>query len=131
MKAAYVKAPGQVEFREVPIPELGPKDVLVKIAACGVCGTDVHFGFHQVTDWQPMGHELAGVVARVGAGVTRVRPGDRVTVECDAPCGQCADCGFCEGSGEVAEDEAVWYEQCAAETFGEEEDCDSEAAPSQ
>lgn len=42
-----------------------------------------------------------------------------------------ATCGFCEGSGEVAEDEAVWYEQCAAETFGEEEDCDSEAAPSQ
>ena len=92
MKAAYVKAPGQVEFREVPIPELGPKDVLVKIAACGVCGTDVHFGFHQATDWQPMGHELSGIVAQVGAGVTRVRPGDRVTVECDAPCGQCADC---------------------------------------
>jgi L-iditol 2-dehydrogenase len=92
MKAAYVKAPAQVEFREVPIPELGPLDVLVKIAACGVCGTDVHFAFHLATDWQAMGHELSGVVAQVGPAVTRVRPGDRVTVECDAPCGQCADC---------------------------------------
>jgi L-iditol 2-dehydrogenase len=76
----------------VPIPELGPSDVLVRIVACGVCGTDVHFAFHLATDWQAMGHELSGVVARVGPAVTRVRPGDRVTVECDAPCGQCADC---------------------------------------
>jgi L-iditol 2-dehydrogenase len=92
MKAAYIKAPALVEFREVPIPELGPSDVLVRIVACGVCGTDVHFAFHLATDWQAMGHELSGVVARVGPAVTRVRPGDRVTVECDAPCGQCADC---------------------------------------
>ncbi len=92
MKAAFVKAPAQVEFRDVPIPELGPRDVLVKIAACGVCGTDVHFAFHLANEWQAMGHELAGIVAQVGAAVTRVRPGDRVTLECDAPCGQCADC---------------------------------------
>jgi L-iditol 2-dehydrogenase len=92
MKATYVKAPDLVELREVPMPEPAPHEVLIKLAACGVCGTDLHIAFHLATDWQPLGHELSGTVAKVGPGVSRVGEGERVTVECGTACGLCREC---------------------------------------
>ena len=75
--------------------EIGPPDeahVIVKVHACGVCGTDVNF----VRDWDgepmPLGHEIAGEVVEVGKSVTSVRSGDRVIVEDCTMCGICADC---------------------------------------
>jgi len=92
MKATYVKAPDLVELRDVPVPEPAPNGVLVKLAVCGVCGTDLHIAHHLATDWQPLGHELSGVVVATGADVAHMRAGERVVVECSTPCGQCRAC---------------------------------------
>ena len=92
MKATYVKAPDLVELRDVPVPEPAPNEVLIKLAVCGVCGTDLHIAYHLATDWQPLGHELSGVVVATGTDVTHVRMGERVVVECSTPCGQCREC---------------------------------------
>ena len=92
MKGTYVKAPDSVELRDLPIPEPGPNEVLIALAACGVCGSDLHIAFHLAADWAPLGHELSGTVVNVGPGVTRVGEGDRVTVECGTACGQCREC---------------------------------------
>ncbi|MBD3323164.1 alcohol dehydrogenase catalytic domain-containing protein, partial [candidate division KSB3 bacterium] len=82
MKAAYVKVPFEVEVREIPVPELGPEEVLVKVSACGVCGTDLHLGRDLAKEEaMPLGHEFCGVVANVGSSVTRFQPGDEVIVE--------------------------------------------------
>lgn len=82
MKAAYVKVPFEVDLREVPVPEIGVDEVLVKVSACGVCGTDLHFGRALAKeDAMPLGHEFCGVVAKVGSNVTRFKPGDEVIVE--------------------------------------------------
>ncbi|MDY0094030.1 MAG: alcohol dehydrogenase catalytic domain-containing protein [Candidatus Vecturithrix sp.] len=82
MRAAYVRVPFQVELRDIPIPEIGPEEVLVKVLACGICGTDLHFGRTSAKEEAlPLGHEFCGVVAKVGANVTRFAPGDEVIVE--------------------------------------------------
>ncbi len=82
MRAAYVRVPFQVELRDIPIPEIGPEEVLVKVLACGICGTDLHFGRTSAKEEAlPLGHEFCGVVAKVGAHVTRFAPGDEVIVE--------------------------------------------------
>lgn len=92
MKATYVKAPNLIELRDEAVPEPASNEVLIKLAACGVCGTDLHIAHHLATDWQPLGHELSGVVVATGRDVTRIRTGDRVVVECSTPCGQCRAC---------------------------------------
>ena len=83
-----------LDIRERAI-DIGPPDedhVIVKVHACGVCGTDVNF----VRDWpddpMPLGHEIAAEVIEAGKNVTSVRPGDRVIVEDCTMCGICADC---------------------------------------
>ena len=82
----------QLEERQQEIGAPGPNQVIVKVRACGVCGTDINF----VRDWpdQPMalGHELAGEVVETGQEVTQVKPGDRVIVEDCSMCGGCEDC---------------------------------------
>jgi 2-desacetyl-2-hydroxyethyl bacteriochlorophyllide A dehydrogenase len=91
----FVTQPGKVEIRESPIPTLGESDVLIKVKATTLCGSDLHIfkGKHPaVTLPVPVGHEIAGEVAEVGAGVTRVKPGDRVTVEPVIVCDQCHYC---------------------------------------
>jgi len=81
-----------LEERPREIAPLDEDHVLVKVHACGVCGTDVSF----VRDWaeapMPLGHEIAGEVLEVGKNVTNVRPGDRVVVEDCTMCGICEDC---------------------------------------
>lgn len=81
MKAAYIKAPMQVEIREVPLPPLGDDSVLIRIAACGICGTDLTSVVSGAQDWEPAGHEIAGVVEQVGARVKHICAGERVTLE--------------------------------------------------
>ena len=85
MKALVLKAYGQLEIQDVAPPGIGPKDVLVRVMACGICGSDVH-GMDGSTGRRippiVMGHEAAGLVEQVGAQVTSFRPGDRVT--CDS-----------------------------------------------
>ncbi len=87
---------GNVRLVEVEDPRPGPGEVLIRVAAAGLCGTDIHI-FHDVFPKAripvTLGHELAGEVAEVGEGVDTWRPGDRVTVESAASfCGRCAHC---------------------------------------
>ena len=97
MRANYFLGKQQFEVRETEIPSIGPKDVLVKVAACGICGTDVHIyhgdkGSADVTPPVVLGHELAGVVEAVGADVTAVQVGDHVSVDPNIYCGKCHYC---------------------------------------
>lgn len=92
MQAAYIKVPFQFEVREVPIPEVRPGWALVKVEACGICGTDMHYASHLATEWQGFGHEVAGVVAKLGAGISHVKEGDPVVLESGSYCGVCDLC---------------------------------------
>ncbi|MGF1625885.1 MAG: alcohol dehydrogenase AdhP [Alphaproteobacteria bacterium] len=108
MKAAVVRNFGApLDIDDVPVPEVGPGQILVKIAACGVCHTDLHAaeGDWPVKPSLPFipGHEGVGQVAAVGSGVTRVKEGDRVGVPwLHSACGGCTHCmagweTLCEG----------------------------------
>jgi L-iditol 2-dehydrogenase len=93
MRAGVYRGANQVTVEDVPVPQIGPGEVLLRVAACGVCGTDIkkiHHGF--VRPPQIFGHEIAGTVVEVGAGVSRWKPGDRVISFHHVPCG---DCFFC------------------------------------
>ena len=99
MKAVikYDNVAGATEVREIPIPETGPKDVLVKAAYIGVCGTDPHMHLNKVSFKMNVplvfGHEFAGTIQKVGKEVTGYRVGDRVTAETHADyCGECTLC---------------------------------------
>lgn len=81
MKAAYLKAPRQFEVRDVKLRELADDEVLVDVKACGYCGHDNILASYHAKEWEPFGHEFAGVVSRVGAGVTNLKVGDKVCIE--------------------------------------------------
>jgi len=91
MQAAVLLEPGRIEVQRCPVPEPGPDDVLVRVAAVGVCGSDAHYyregriGDHVVTAPIVLGHEASGVVAAVGAGVSPDRVGQRVSIEPQRP----------------------------------------------
>src|SRR5690606_30179770 len=95
MRAIRVTAFGErPSVQEVPVPVPGPRDALVRVKATGLCCSDLHaWRGHDdnVPPYTP-GHEFAGVVEAVGAEVTRVAAGDRVTVPFVAGCGECPDC---------------------------------------
>jgi L-iditol 2-dehydrogenase len=95
MKALLLTDYRRLELADLPQPEIGPEDVLVRVAACGVCGSDVH-GFDGSTGRRipplVMGHEAAGVVEAVGRDVARFKPGDRVTFDSTVSCGECDYC---------------------------------------
>jgi threonine dehydrogenase-like Zn-dependent dehydrogenase len=96
MKAAILTEYGKIEWQEVPIPEIGQKEVLVKVGYTGICGTDMHIysgEFHPRT--KPpliMGHEFGGTIARVGKSVKNYKQGDRVAVDPIFWCGKCSAC---------------------------------------
>lgn len=98
MKAAYLLRPMEVEVREIPVPDIAQDEVLVRMEAVGVCGSDVHYYEHgkigRYVVEQPLilGHECAGRVVRVGDSVTNVSVGDRVAVEPGVTCGRCPAC---------------------------------------
>jgi L-iditol 2-dehydrogenase len=85
----------QLELTDMPMPEIGPGDLLVRVKACGICGSDVH-GLDGSTGRRipplVMGHEAAGIVAETGAAVKGFSPGDRVTFDSTIFCGQCFFC---------------------------------------
>jgi len=83
------------QLREVPRPEPAPGEVLVKVRACAVCGSDVHGIDGSTGRRRPpviMGHEAAGEIAALGEGVTGYLPGDRVTFDSTVYCGECEAC---------------------------------------
>lgn len=92
MQAAFVRVPFQFEVREVPIPEVKDNWALVRVAACGICGTDMHYANHLATEWQGFGHEVSGTVVKLGAGITHVKEGDTVVLESGSYCGTCEQC---------------------------------------
>ena len=93
MRAGVYREKGVVRVEEVPVPEVGISEVLIKVAACGICGTDIKKIFHAyVPPPQILGHELAGTVVAVGPGVTKWRVGDRVMSFHHVPCGTCFYC---------------------------------------
>jgi len=83
-----------VELVTVLVPDPGPGEVLVRVRACGVCHTDLHYREGAINDQFPflLGHEASGTVAAVGPGVTNLAPGDFVVLAWRAPCGQCRSC---------------------------------------
>src|SRR5690606_21800958 len=93
MRAVGCREPGKVFVHDVPMPEPGPGEVLLRVSRCGICGTDLHW-FHGAIPIPSVcpGHEISAVVADVGAGVTGVKPGDRVAVEGIRVCGTCDYC---------------------------------------
>jgi L-iditol 2-dehydrogenase len=93
MRAGVYREKGVVCVEEVPVPDVGDGEVLIKVAACGICGTDIKKIFQgYVAPPQILGHELAGTVAAVGRGVAKWRVGDRVMSFHHVPCGKCFYC---------------------------------------
>lgn len=91
--AAYVKSPFQFELREVELPDAPPAgEVLLRVEACGVCGTDVTTAESKAEDWQPFGHEIAGEIEVLGHGVAGLTVGQKVVIESSSPCGVCDVC---------------------------------------
>jgi 2-desacetyl-2-hydroxyethyl bacteriochlorophyllide A dehydrogenase len=93
MKAAVLEAPGQLKVKEVPNPQAGNQELIVKVETCGVCGTDVNLYTGKYSANWPviLGHELAGEVVEVGPGVD-LKTGTRVTVDPNESCGACYWC---------------------------------------
>lgn len=93
MRAAVYRGINDVRAEEVPVPVIGPGEVLLQVQACGVCGTDlkkIHTGSHSAP--RVFGHETAGIVVAVGEGVEKFAVGDRCMVFHHIPCGHCYYC---------------------------------------
>ena len=91
MKGIYGRANFEIELREREDRRVSGHLTRLRVIACGVCGTDLHF-LRDMPDWTPMGHEISAEVVEVGEAVTRVRVGDRVICEDVTMCGACEAC---------------------------------------
>jgi L-iditol 2-dehydrogenase len=97
-RAAVLYAPGDLRVEDRAVPEPGPREVLVEIAAVGVCGSDIHYYEHGrigpfvVREPMVLGHESSGRVVALGPGASRHAVGDRVALEPGVPCGRCREC---------------------------------------
>ncbi|MFM8369003.1 MAG: alcohol dehydrogenase catalytic domain-containing protein, partial [Chloroflexota bacterium] len=105
MKAVrFIGVNQPLQMQEVPVPEIGDRDILVKVKAAGVCHSDAHYraGISPVRPVPlTLGHEVAGVVEKIGSHVTNVKIGDRVALHYNLSCGDCYHCStgndqFCE-----------------------------------
>ncbi|GLS35070.1 dehydrogenase [Mesorhizobium tianshanense] len=95
MRAAVLTTPKCFDVREVPLPPIGPEDVLVRVQRTGICGTDIHiFNGHYAVDRLPLipGHEFCGTIAERGANVRHLAVGTRVVVDINIGCGTCFWC---------------------------------------
>lgn len=97
MKAAVFHGNGsRLTIEEMPLPDLRDGDVLLRVAACGLCHTDLHYLDHGVPTFRKppiiLGHEAAGIVDRIGPGVSGIAPGDRVLAPSVWACGRCRYC---------------------------------------
>jgi L-iditol 2-dehydrogenase len=93
MKSAYIKGPSSVEIRNIERPQVGVGDLLIRMRACGVCGSDLEKIYGQYS--QPsmrLGHEPAGIISEVGAGIVNFKKEDRVFVHHHVPCYSCHFC---------------------------------------
>ena len=93
MRAVVYRGVNDMRVETVPVPRIGPGELLIKIATCGVCGTDlkkIHMGSHSAP--RIFGHEMAGIVVAVGEGAAGYTPGDRVMTFHHVPCGECYYC---------------------------------------
>ncbi|MFH8669475.1 zinc-dependent alcohol dehydrogenase family protein [Streptomyces anulatus] len=108
MKALVFQEPGRTAWRDVPDPGIeDASDVIVRVDAVTICGTDLHIvkgDVPEVTPGRVLGHEAVGTVVEAGGDVRTVRPGDRVLVSCISACGRCRFCrearyGQCRGGG--------------------------------
>src|SRR4051812_46147592 len=95
VKAAKFYAPGDIRLEQIAEPEVAPGEIKIRVRACSMCGTDVKIwrsGHPNMSAPQVMGHEIAGEIVDVGAGVSGWAPGDRVQVIAAIPDGTCAEC---------------------------------------
>ena len=98
MLECKVYAANDLRVVDVPVPQPRAGEVLIRLGAAGICGSDMHYYFHggvgsfRIREPLTPGHEASGVVSAVGAGVSRVKPGDRIAVNPSRWCGQCAAC---------------------------------------
>ena len=93
MLQQVMTAPGKIEFREVPVPEIGANQVLVKMMRRGICGSDIHVyhGKHPYTSYPvTQGHEVSGIIAQVGEGVKDLKVGQKVVFTTGATLSECA-----------------------------------------
>ena len=93
MRAVVYRGVNDMRVETVPVPEIGPGELLIKVATCGICGTDlkkIHTGSHSAP--RIFGHEMAGTIVEVGQGVSRFALGERVVVHHHVPCGNCYNC---------------------------------------
>ena len=93
MRAVVYRGVNDMRVETVPVPKIGPGELLVKVATCGICGTDlkkIHTGSHSAP--RIFGHEMAGTIVEAGEGVTRYEVGERVVVHHHVPCGDCYYC---------------------------------------
>jgi L-iditol 2-dehydrogenase len=93
MRAAVYRGPSLISLETVPVPEISEGEILVRVHACGVCGTDlkkIEYGL--VPPPRIFGHEVAGTIVQLGSGVTRFHVGDRVATHHHVPCRECFYC---------------------------------------
>src|SRR5438067_12534423 len=117
MLAAVLHGSEDLRMERIPVPHAGPGEIVVRIGAALTCGTDLKVyrrGYHAMMLKPPIpfGHEFAGVVAEVGAGVTAFREGDRVVAMNSAPCAACCCCRH--GQRQLCEDLLLTYGTYAA-----------------
>ena len=95
VRGVVARAKGEpVSIETIVVPDPGPGEALVRVQACGVCHTDLHYREGAINDDYPflLGHEAAGIVEAVGGGVTQIAPGDFVVLNWRAVCGECRSC---------------------------------------
>lgn len=95
MRAAVVEAPGKMVLKEVPIPQIGDDEVLIKVKMCGICGTDLKiYSGEYAKEYLPFipGHEFWGIVEKAGKNVQNIAIGDRVSADICLTCGTCYFC---------------------------------------
>jgi 2-desacetyl-2-hydroxyethyl bacteriochlorophyllide A dehydrogenase len=106
MKAAVFYGTKDLRVTDIPVPAIGDDDILVRVKACGICGTDLHIyegaqGAAACTPPTVLGHEFSGVIEKAGRNVVDVKPGDRVVID---PNDLCDKCTFCKtGRGHFCE----------------------------
>ena len=99
-KGAFMRGTDKMIVKEIPVPEIGDKEVLVSLEYVGICGSDVHYyhngccGAYKVDLSQDymLGHECAGTIAKIGKDVTSLKVGDKVALEPGITCGKCEFC---------------------------------------
>jgi len=95
MQQAIMTEPGEIEFRDISVPEVKENQVLVEMVRIGICGSDiqVYYGKHPYTSYPVVqGHEVSGIIKKIGSGVLKFKVGDKVTIQPQVVCGKCYPC---------------------------------------